>query len=114
MAEIDKTRQILETVMVIPVGKVATYGQIADLAGLPGRARLVGSSLRSEFDGAEVPWQRVLRADGKIAFPSGSPKAEEQRQILIAEGVCVKNNRVSLADYRWQPDMATILSALKY
>ena len=114
MAEVDKVRQILETVMVIPEGQVATYGQIADLAGLPGRARLVGSSLRDELDGVSVPWQRVLRADGKIAFPAGSAKAEEQRQRLVAEGVIVRNNRVTLKNCQWQPDMATILYTLKY
>ena len=110
----DKTKQILETVMAIPEGNVATYGQIADFAGLPGRARLVGRTLKADLQGKVVPWQRVLRADGKIAFQAGSEMAEAQRQLLLSEGVVVVNYRVKLEIYQWQPDLETILYKLKY
>ena len=110
----DKVKQILQTVRAVPEGSGATYGQIADLAGLPGRARLAGRSLRADFNGEPVPWHRILRADGKIAFPPGSEKAKEQRELLMAEGVMVKDNRVKLRNCQWQPDMATILFTLKY
>ncbi len=62
-----------ETVQQIPQGKVACYGQIADLAGLPGKARLVGKALskvpKSGWKEKIVPWHRVINSQGKISFP---------------------------------------------
>ena len=104
--------QIAETLRLVPEGRVVSYGQLADLAGLPGRARLVGRSLKQA--NTPLPWHRVIRADGYIAFPVGSDEAKEQRQRLHREGVLVLNNRVSMSDYRWQPDPYTLLHQLKY
>jgi methylated-DNA-protein-cysteine methyltransferase-like protein len=56
----------------------------------------------------------VLRADGKIAFPQGSELAHEQSTRLLDEGVLVKNGRVRIKDYAWQPDLYTVLSKLEY
>ena len=104
--------KIFKTVECVPPGKVASYGQIADLAGLPGRARLVGKAL----GGAEqnVPWFRILRSNGQIAFPPGSEQAERQKGLLQEEGVVVTNNRVRLKDFQWQPDLAELLFKLEF
>ncbi len=110
----DKMKQIWQTVAVIPKGKVASYGQIADLAGLPGRARLVGKALGLAPKSMKLPWYRVLRSNGQLAFKKNSQSAEKQKGLLQEEGVVVLNNRVKLAQFGWQPDLAEILSELKY
>lgn len=79
---------ILAAIRAIPAGEVAGYGQIAQRAGLPGRARLVARVL-ARGEHPDLPWHRVLRADGKIAFPPGSTGFIEQRKRLLAEGVAV-------------------------
>ena len=91
----------------------ATMQLIADLAGLPGRARLVGKALGYAPAELAVPWYRVLRSDRSLAFPQGSATAEEQRQHLLAEGVLIKQNRVSKNDI-WQPELAELLFNLQY
>lgn len=100
--------------MAVPPGRVATYGQIADLAGLPGRARLVGKALGHAPEHLKVPWFRVLRSDGKIAFPPGSDTACQQIGLLQEEDVAVLNHRVRLKQVQWQPDLATLLQGLPY
>lgn len=113
--ENDSTYQkIWKTVLSIPVGKVSSYGQVADLAGLPGRARLVGKALGYSSKEMQIPWYRVVRSDGKIAFPSGSEQALTQIGLLQEEGVAVIKNRIKLAEYQWQPDLAELLFKLKY
>lgn len=110
----EQYHKIWRTVLAIPAGKVASYGQIADLAGLPGRARLVGKSLGYTPDALEVPWYRVLRSNGQIAFPRGSEGASRQTGLLQEEGVVVLNNRVRLREFQWQPDLAELLFKLEY
>ena len=90
----------------IPPGRVATYGQVAALAGLPGRARLVGRSLRETPDGLEIPWQRVINARGEVSpRASGGWAAGLQRHLLEEEGVVFDaRGRVALARCRWEPD----------
>ncbi|KGM57567.1 cysteine methyltransferase [Lysobacter arseniciresistens ZS79] len=77
----------------IPPGRVAGYGEVARRAGLPGRARMVARLLSGNGD-RDLPWHRVLRSDGRIAFPPDSPEFAEQSQRLRAEGVRVENGRV--------------------
>lgn len=96
---------IIRTIARIPRGCVASYGEIAVRAGLPRRARLVGRVLREADPELELPWQRVLRADGRIAFPPGSRAYREQRRRLIDEGVIVLKGRVNLARFGWQRDL---------
>ena len=86
--------RILAAVRAIPRGRVAGYGEVAALAGLPGRARLAARVLSTNED-PRLPWHRVLRADGRIAFPEGSPQWHEQVQRLRAEGVEVRGGRVA-------------------
>ena len=110
--------KIWRTVQQIPAGKVASYGQIADLAGLPGRARLVGKSLgyvpKEGIGGQSVPWYRVINAAGKISFPIGSEAFERQKQLLQEEQVVVIGARIKLKEFGWQPDLAELLFRLEY
>lgn len=88
----------------IPAGQVATYGQVAELAGLPGRARFVGYALHALSDGTVVPWHRVVNAQGRLSLGGISPSgALEQRLRLTREGVVVTGDRVSLKLCRWKP-----------
>ena len=85
--------RILAAIRAIPHGQVAGYGEVAQRAGLPGRARLTARILSQNAD-PTLPWHRVLRSDGRIAFPEGSTAFREQSQRLRAEGVKVENGRV--------------------
>jgi methylated-DNA-protein-cysteine methyltransferase-like protein len=89
-------QRILAAVRAIPPGEVAAYGEVARRAGLPGRARLAAKVLSGNTDPA-LPWHRVLRADGRIAFPAGSKGHREQARRLKAEGVRVDKGRVRIA-----------------
>jgi methylated-DNA-protein-cysteine methyltransferase related protein len=113
-AKTDSMRRIWKTIQVIPFGKVASYGQVADLAGLPGRARLVGKALGSTPKEIKLPWFRVLRSSGQLAFEKGSVKAERQKKLLQQENVIVSNNRVNIKVFGWQPDLAELLIALEF
>ena len=88
----------------IPRGRVATYGQVAALAGLAGHARQVGYALHALGDEDGVPWQRVVNARGAIS-PRAEPHAEAiQRQLLEREGVRFDaRGRVDLERYGWRP-----------
>ena len=85
---------ILKAVRGIPRGTFASYGEVARRAGLPGRARLVGTVLRESGDSSRLPWHRVTGSGGRIAFPSGSRAAREQIRRLEREGVKARGNRV--------------------
>lgn len=88
-------QRISAVVAAIPPGQVRSYAQVALAAGLPGRARQVARVLAGS--NGSLPWHRVLRADGRIAFAAGSAQATEQAQRLRAEGVQVTAGRVSKA-----------------
>ncbi len=94
---------ILQVVHQIPTGKVTTYGQVAELAGLPGAARLVGHTLRTLPQGSTLPWYRVINSSGKISLPHGSEAYQRQSDNLQAEGVTMIKGRVNLKRFRWQP-----------
>lgn len=95
----------------IPPGQVSSYGEVAARAGLPGRARMIGKVLGSTPDGAGLPWFRVLRSDGRIAFPPQSRAYREQRARLIGEGVHVERGRVSLDEFGWERNLDVALWA---
>jgi len=103
---------IWSVVKAIPAGKVASYGQIADLAGLPGRARLVGRSMGLIPDRKNMPWYRVLKSNGQLAGKPGSDFARRQADLLIDEGVVVLKNRVSMKNFQWQPSLEEMLFRL--
>lgn len=92
-------------VAAIPRGRVCSYGRVAEVAGLPGRARLVGTCLGELTELDDLPWHRVLRANGSLAFPQGSRGYERQSSRLAEEGVVLGNGRVDLARFGWQTSL---------
>lgn len=88
----------------IPRGRVASYGQVAKLAGLPGRARQVGYAMHALPNGTTVPWHRVVNAQGKVSRRR-IPGAElTQRMLLEREGIRFgPGSRIPLAQYGWKP-----------
>jgi methylated-DNA-protein-cysteine methyltransferase-like protein len=91
-----------EVVERIPRGRIATYGQIARLAGLPGHARHVGRALRELSGGEDLPWHRVVNSEGRISARRDGASEEVQRTRLRCEGVTFDGRgRVSLLRYRW-------------
>lgn len=96
---------IHRAVLAIPRGCVASYGEIAARAGLPGRARLVGRVLAEAGAGVGLPWHRVLRSSGQLAFPPGSAAFREQKRRLAAEGVTLRGTRVDLGRHGWQRNL---------
>ena len=96
--------RIYAVVRRVPRGSVTTYGTVARLAGLPGRARQVGYALAALHDGSSVPWHRVVNAQGRLSLARvGSPSGITQRLRLTREGVRVDaGDRVSLARFGWK------------
>jgi methylated-DNA-protein-cysteine methyltransferase-like protein len=101
-------RRIYAVVSRIPRGRVATYGQIARLANVPGQARLVGYALSALPHGSRVPWHRVVNARGRISpRRDGGPEARIQRHLLETEKVRFDaDGRIPLAAFRWRPRSA--------
>jgi methylated-DNA-protein-cysteine methyltransferase-like protein len=94
-------QNIYEVVRAIPRGRVATYGQVAELAGIAGQPRRVGYALSALGPDSGVPWQRVVNAKGEI---SNLASEKLQRRLLKEDGVTFDNaGRVSLEKYRWLP-----------
>ncbi|MFT5720973.1 MAG: methylated-DNA-protein-cysteine methyltransferase-like protein [Motiliproteus sp.] len=100
---VSNAQQIWQVLGLIPSGKVVSYGQLAEFAGLPGYARFVGTTLRKLPGGSTLPWHRVVNAAGKLSFPKDSQKYREQQQRLLFEGVVFNNQRIPMKIYRWQP-----------
>jgi methylated-DNA-protein-cysteine methyltransferase-like protein len=98
--------RIYRAVRRIPRGRVATYGQIAEIAGLEGHARQVGYALNVLPSRSKVPWHRVINARGEISRRSGGDSHELQRHMLEREGVEFDaDGRVSLRRFRWRARM---------
>jgi methylated-DNA-protein-cysteine methyltransferase-like protein len=101
----DAYARIYAVIQRIPPGRVATYGQVAALAGLAGHARQVGYALHSSPEDLDLPWHRVINAKGEV-----SPRAEPgqdgfQRHLLEEEGIVFNTNgRIELKRYQWDPD----------
>lgn len=88
----------------IPHGRLATYGQLAKMAGYSGLARWVGRELSLLPEDTQLPWHRVVAAGGRLSLPKNTRAGDEQRQRLRSEGIIVEQDRVKLAHYQWQPD----------
>ena len=101
-------------VNIIPPGKVLPYGKVADLAGLPGRARYVSRALKLAPSEANLPWHRVINSAGKISFPKNSDLFQQQTELLRLEGIEVNQGNISLSKYLWQPDLATLVMTLPF
>jgi O-6-methylguanine DNA methyltransferase len=96
----DKVYQISKK---IPKGKVATYGQIARLAGNPKAARAVGMFMKKNPYAPAVPCHRVVGSDGSLTGFSGGKGISTKKEMLISEGVSFVNNKVNLAISLWKP-----------
>lgn len=104
-ADLSAYEKIWLTVSRIPFGCVATYGQIARLAGLGKRARMVGYALHRTPDHYDLPWHRVINAQGRISFPPDSEQYKRQRDRLTAENIPFTEGKIDLEQYRWRPGL---------
>jgi len=108
---------IYRVIAAIPEGRVATYGQVAALAGLPGHARQVGYALHAVPDELDLPWQRVINAKGEVSLRSpdtGPGREGYQRHLLEEEGVEFDlAGRVDLQRFGWDPDARECRRLLK-
>lgn len=95
--------RVYESVKRIPKGKVATYGQIAALAGSPRASRIVGGALHRNPDPDSIPCHRVVNREGRLAEAYVFGGIGVQRTILESEGVKVEDERVDLDKYLWRP-----------
>ena len=96
--------QIYNVVRRIPHGRVATYGQIAELAGLPRQPRMVGYALSALSEYLSIPWHRVINAKGEVSVRSEPDFDQFQRTLLEDEGIEFDaKNRISLTRFRWKP-----------
>jgi len=92
----DRYRRIWNVVAGIPEGCVLNYGEVARLAGMPGRARLVGRALGLAPRAMKLPWHRVVNAQGRISFSPDGAKYRQQRDRLEAEGVAFVDGAIDL------------------
>ncbi len=100
-------KRVLEVVRRVPKGRLATYGQVALLAGFPGRARQVGMVLKGLPEGNTVPWHRIVNAQGHIPTQGRPWGALEQARRLIAEGIPVDaEGKLPLRSHRWVPKLS--------
>lgn len=104
-----RMQRIWNTIRDIPEGRVASYGQIAEIAGVPRGARQVGYALKHVPDGLDVPWYRVVRSSGQLAFEGGTRAFREQSGLLAEENVPVLKGRVDMKKYGWRPDLDELL-----
>ena len=95
--------KIWQVVNQIPKGKVASYGQVAKLAQLPGYARYVGFTMKQLPSGTKLPWYRVVNSQGRISFPHNSEQYKRQKNKLEKEGIVFIKGRFSMAKYQWLP-----------
>ena len=105
----EALERIYAAIRAVPRGRVATYGWIAERAGMPRRARLVGHALRHAPRRLRLPWHRIINAQGRISFPRGSESYDEQRRRLEAEGVPFVRGRVRLVQYGWRLTLDELL-----
>lgn len=104
MATITLYQEIYQVVALIPYGKVATYGQIASLAGFPKHARLVGYALNGLSAHCDLPWHRVINSQGRLSLQKLNDQAENIQKIrLEREGIVFNHDKIRLKDYQWQP-----------
>jgi methylated-DNA-protein-cysteine methyltransferase-like protein len=100
----DPYKRIYAVVRRVPRGRVATYGQIAALAGMPRHARQVGYALNRLPADSAVPWHRIVNAKGRIGLRANGLGYEElQAQLLRREGVRLKGGALALPRFQWQP-----------
>lgn len=94
---------IWKTIKKIPYGKVATYGQIARVAGLGRQPRMVGYALHATPKEIEIPWHRVINSQGKISLPREDGRYDLQKTLLENEGIVFRKEKVNLKVFQWKP-----------
>jgi methylated-DNA-protein-cysteine methyltransferase-like protein len=99
----DQYRRIYAVIKRIPRGRIASYGQIAELAGIPRHARQVGYALHHMPEEMDVPWQRVVSSSGEIAKRAYPEDARWQRDLLEEEGVEFDVKGRALKRFFWKP-----------
>jgi methylated-DNA-protein-cysteine methyltransferase-like protein len=97
----DSYLRIWSAVERIPRGRVASYGTIARVSGLPGQARLAGYALHNLPPGAGIPWQRVVNARGRISLPG--KRGAEQERLLKKEGIRFDRGVIDMVKFGWRP-----------
>jgi len=103
LEEPSPEQRVYTALAAVPSGTVVTYGQLAELAGLPRAARTVGRILSNLPKETQLPWHRVVNAAGKISLAEDSPSFKVQKARLQEEGLVLNNNRVNLKKFNWQP-----------
>lgn len=103
------SKKVISLISQVPRGKVATYGQIAKLAGKPQGSRGVSWILHSSSKAHQLPWQRILGSTGKISFPPGSAEFKKQKRLLISEGVEFDgDDTIDLTKFQWKKKAAAV------
>jgi len=105
----DRYQKVWAVIEGIPAGSVLNYGEVARLAGFPGKARMVGMALGRAPKARQLPWHRVVNAQGKISFPTDSAKYRTQRSLLEAEGVEFVDDTIDLDKHSPQRAMDRLL-----
>ncbi|MED5373581.1 MAG: MGMT family protein [Myxococcota bacterium] len=111
-------QRVYQVVRAIPAGRVLGYGHVAALCGSARAARQVGYALAAlgpggvDKQGHPVPWQRVIRSSGHIAFAGDPVRGPLQRQLLEAEGITFSGERVPMESYRWSPTVQELEEAI--
>ena len=110
MAASESYKKIWEQAALIPAGQVASYGQVAKQAGLPRRgARMVARAVAAAPSEMQLPWHRIVNAQGCISIPKTSARYEQQQELLRAEGVPVKNGKLDIDKHGWSPTLDELL-----
>ncbi len=99
----DRESQLYAWMAQIPRGTVVTYGQLARLIGWPHGARWVGRQMGRLPRGSQLPWHRVINAQGRSSIPVDASGSNRQLRLLQREGVLVVEGRISLRRYQWDP-----------
>ena len=103
-ARSSRWNRIYQVVRRVPRGRVATYGQIATIAGYRGHARQVGYALNALPHGSSVPWHRIINAQGKVSPRADPSYVVIQQRLLEDEGIEIgRGDRISLERFGWKP-----------
>jgi len=92
--------RIWRIVSMIPRGKVASYGTVARVSGFPHQPRMAGYALHHLPPGSDIPWHRVINAQGKVSLPGAS--GDEQRRLLEREGIVFIRGKIDMKKFGWK------------
>ena len=95
-------QNVWKVVAEIPAGHVLTYGEVARLSGMPRAARRISQALRRAPRAMELPWHRVINAQGKISFPENSSGWQLQKDKLESEGIVFLNGKIDLHHFGYR------------